>query len=60
MKDSTPDGHMSSSGLIGQVGTWWEGALAVQLLLKFGWSIHMTSSCWDLCVGWPDSVGFCS
>ena len=59
-KDSTLEGHVSSSDLIGQVRTWWEGAPTIQLLLKFGWSAHVTSNCWDLCVGWAGSAGLCS
>ena len=27
---------------------------------KFGWSAHVISSCWDLCVGWVGSDGLCS
>ena len=60
MKDSTPKGHVSSSDLIEQVGTLWERAPAVQLLLKFSWSAHVISSYRDLCVGWAGLARLCS
>ena len=59
----------------GRVYLWWTCALfwsywtsldlmgmgsSCLVVLKFGWSAHVISSCWDLCMGWLGSAGLCS
>ena len=35
------------------------GLQLFQLLLGFGWPAHVLSTCWDLCVGWPNLARLC-
>ena len=48
MKGLTPDGHVSSSDLIGQIGTWWQWAPAIKL-------------CWNLAgqLTWAPAAEIC-